>query len=174
MYLNHSLVPGFPLTLRYGEERDRALLADVFTEVWAEIPEGDRSAILARGYGCVTVDVLEKHGFQGLADMGGDIRLSRTEVDTYPHNVVAHIVARELAHKVDDFSHPSPVARLKEPRQEAKRRVVSILERWGYPARAKPQYTPADEERIRANAAKNPAENPGMPPDSSGPNPAVG
>jgi len=150
MYLNQPLVPDFPLTLRYGEERDRFFLADIFAEVWAGIPEADRTAILARGYGCVTVDVLEKHGFQGLVDMGGDIRLSRAELDTYPRNVVAHIVARELAHKVDDFSHPSPVARLKEPRQDAKRRVISILDRWGYPARAKPDYTPADEERIRA------------------------
>ena len=27
MYLNHPLVPGFPITLRYGEERDRVFLA---------------------------------------------------------------------------------------------------------------------------------------------------
>ncbi len=154
MYLNHPLVSGFPLTLRYGEERDRLFLADIFAEVWAGIPETEQTAILARGYGCVTVDVLEKHGFEGLADMGGEIRLSRAQIDTYPRNVVAHIVARQLAHKVDDYSHPNPVARLKEPRQDAKRRVVSILQRWGYPPRAKPEYTPADEERFRAISGK--------------------
>lgn len=154
MYLNHRLVPDFPLTLRSGEERDRDFLAGVFTEVWAGIPEIDRTAILARGYGQITVDVLETQGFQGLADMSGDIRLHRSKVDTYPRNIVAHFVARELAHKVDDFYHPSPVARLKEPREEAKRRVITILQRWGYPARAKPEHTPADEQRFRANSRK--------------------
>jgi len=152
MYLNHPLVPRFQITLREGEERDREFLASVFTEVWEGIPEKDQTAILARGYGCVTVDVLEiNDGFQGVPDLGGDIRLNRAKVDGYPRNVVAHFVARELAHKVDDFHHPNPVARLKEPRVEAKRRVVSILHRWGYPARVRPVFSPSDEERIRAN-----------------------
>ncbi len=154
MYLNHPLVPGFPLTLRCGEERDRDFLASVFTAVWTGIPDSDQTAILARGYGQITVDVLEIEGFDRLVDMSGDIRLSRAKVDGYPRNVVAHFVARELAHKVDDFHHPNPVARLKEPREEAKRRVVSILQRWGYPLRAKPEYTPEDEQRIRANSGK--------------------
>ncbi len=152
MYLNHPLVPDFPITLRYGEERDRLFLAEVFAEVWAGIPEIEQAAILARGYGCVTVDVLEKHGFEGFADMGAEIRLSRTKLDAYPRNVVAHLLAHELAHRVDDYFHPSPVARLKEPRDDAKRRVVAILERWGYPPRATPEFTAADKERIRANS----------------------
>jgi hypothetical protein len=152
MYLNHPLVPGFPLTLRYGEERDRDFLADVFTDVWEGIPEADRTAILTRGYGQVTVDVLETGGYHGPSDMAGDIRLNRVKIDSYPRNIVAHIVARELAHKVDDFVHPRPAARVDEPRQDAKRRVLAILHRWGYPPRAKAVMTPADEERIRANA----------------------
>ena len=31
MNLRHSLVPGCPITLRYGEERDRDFLAGIFT-----------------------------------------------------------------------------------------------------------------------------------------------
>jgi hypothetical protein len=151
MYLNHPLVPGFPLTLRYGEERDRDFLVDIFAEVWEGIPEDDRTAILTRGYGKVTVDVLET---EGPAETSGDIRLIRGKIDSYPRNVVAHIVARELAHKVDDFSHPRHAARVTEPRLEAKRRVLAILQRWGYPPRAKPVNTPADEERIRTYSKK--------------------
>lgn len=154
MYLNHPLVPGFPFTLRYGEERDRAFLAEVFTEVWAEIPEADRAAILARGYGRVDVDVMEKQEVHGPADVGGDVLLRRNAVDSYPYNVVVHLVAREMARKVDDFTKPKQLSRPREPREEANRRVVAILQRWGYPARAKPEYTPADEERIRANRAQ--------------------
>ncbi len=60
MYLNYQLVPGFPITLRNGEERDCEYLASVFSEVWTGIPDKDRAAILARGYGCVTVDVRRK------------------------------------------------------------------------------------------------------------------
>ena len=154
MYLNEPLVPGFPLTLRYGEERDRRFLSGVFTEVWEGIPDTERNAILTRGYGRITVDVLEIDGYQGPVDQGGDIRLSRDKIDSYPRNVVVHIVARELAHKVDDFFHPNPAARLKEHRQDAKRRVLSILARWGYPARAKPEFTAADEERIGTRSKK--------------------
>jgi len=154
MYLNHPLVPGFPLTLRYGEERDRVFLADVFAEVWAVIPEIDRSAILTRGYGRVDVDVSERPGVQGSADMGGDIHLGRAAVDTYPQNVVVHLVARELARKVDDFSKPKPVALPKELDRDAKRRITTILRRWRFPARAIPEPTPADKERIRANLAQ--------------------
>ena len=146
MYLNHPLVPDFPVTLRSGEERDRDFLADVFTEVWAGIPETDRTAILARGYGRVIVDVLETDGFHGLVDMSGEIRLSRRQSGQLPAQHRGPLRSRELGHKVDDFHHPNPVARLKEPREEAKRRVISILERWGYPPRARPEYTAADED----------------------------
>jgi len=153
MYLNYPLVPDFPITLREGEDRDKEFLAAIFTEVWLNIPDLEQAAILARGYGRVNVDILEKDGFQGLVDMSGDIRIGRAAVDTYTRNVMLHLVAREFAHKVDDYFHPSPVARLKEPRLEAKKRVAIILERWGYPLRAKPEYTPADVVRIRANRA---------------------
>ena len=135
MYLNHPLVPGFPLTLRTGEERDREFLAGVFAEVWADIPEIDRTAILARGYGNITVDVVAKDATHGTAEIDGDIRLSREKIDHYPRNVVAaHIVARELAHKVDDFQHRNPAARVNEPREEAKRRVLLHPRSMGLPA----------------------------------------
>ena len=83
MYLNHTLVSGFPLTLRYGEERDRDYLADIFAEVWAEIPENDRSAILSRGYGRIVVDVLGRQDLAGVSNTGGDFRLKRRIVDTF-------------------------------------------------------------------------------------------
>ncbi len=60
MYLNHPLVPGCSITLRYGEERDCGYLTGVFAEVWARIPDKDRAAILSRGYGQIAVDVLGK------------------------------------------------------------------------------------------------------------------
>ena len=154
MYLNHQLVPGFPITLRYGEERDRDFLADIFTEVWGGIPELDRTAILARGYGCVTVDVVEMAAVHRTTEMGGEIRLARTAADTYPRNVAVHLVARELAHKVDEFVHPKPLVQRREPLQNARQRVAAILDRWGYPAKAGPQTTAADEARIRANRAE--------------------
>ena len=84
MYLNHPLVPGFALTLRYGEERDREYLATIFAEIWAEIPDNERAAILSRGYGDIVVDVLDKQGFEGLSNTGGDFRLKRSVVDLYP------------------------------------------------------------------------------------------
>jgi hypothetical protein len=149
MYLNHTLVPGFPLTLRYAEERDRDFLTEVFSEVWEGIPETDRNAILTRGYGHLTVDILQADGHRAGVDMSSEIRLSRVKIDSYPRNVVIHMVARELAHKVDGFFHPTPPALAKELRQDAKRRVLSILQRWGYPARAKPVHTPADQARIQ-------------------------
>jgi hypothetical protein len=150
MYLNHPLVPGFPFTLRYGEERDREYLAAIFTEVWAEIPDGDRSAILSRGYGDIVVDVLDRQGFEGLSNTGGDFRLKRNVVDTYPRRALLYLVAQKLAQKVVDFSYPNLVARQNEPRGTAKRRLATILERWGYPAKPRIEYTRADEDRIRA------------------------
>ena len=81
MYLNHPLVPGFALTLRYGEERDREYLSTVFSEIWAEIRNNERAAILSRGYGNIVVDVLDKEGFEGLSNTGGDFRLKRSVVD---------------------------------------------------------------------------------------------
>ena len=90
MYLNHSLVPGFPLTLRDGEERDRDFLSDVFTDVWERIPEKDRAAILARGYGQVAVDVLDIDILREQVDTTGNIHLNRTKVDNSPRNIVAH------------------------------------------------------------------------------------
>ena len=122
-------------------------MAEIFTEVWADIPEIDRSAILARGYGRVDVDVLEKGAIRGPADRGGDIPLDRAAVDTYPRNVVLHLVARDLARKVDDFiSKPKSVTRRKKPDRDTRRRIITILERWGYLARVEPEYTPADED----------------------------
>ncbi len=82
-----------------------------------------------------------------------DIRLKRGAVDTYPRKVLLHIVAHEFAHKADDVENPDIAARLNEPREHADRRVAMILERWGYPAREKMEYTAADRERVRANSA---------------------
>jgi hypothetical protein len=151
MYLNHTLVSGFPLTLRYGEERDRDYLADIFAEVWAEIPENDRSAILSRGYGRIVVDVLGRQDLAGVSNTGGDFRLKRRIVDTYPRQALLHLVAHRLAEKLDDFLHPNMVARQNEPHGIARRRIATILQRWGYTSKAdKTDYTPADEARIRA------------------------
>ena len=153
MYINHQLVPGFPITLRYGEERDRDFLTEVFTEVWEGVPELDRTAILARGYGRITVDVLDMEPVHHSTDMGGEIRLTRAAVDTYPRNVAVHLVARELAHKVDEVIHPRPAVQRIEPLQNARQRVATILDRWGYPPKAEPEIKPEDEERIRADLA---------------------
>jgi hypothetical protein len=141
--------------LRYGEERDRDYLAVIFTEVWAGIPEKDRAAILSRGYGQIAVDVLRKdrRDFKTRFDTSGDIRLKRSAVDMKPRKALVHLVAREFAHKVDDIDYPDFVARRSEPPTNAKRRVVAILERWGYPAKETREYTPADKERMRANLA---------------------
>ena len=148
MYLNHPLVPGVPLSLRYGEERDREFLAEVFTHVWKGIPEIDQAAILTRGYGRIDVDIVESLPRGILENKGGDLLLIRDKVDSYPRNVVTHLVARELARKVDYYTKPKLVVVPKEPTQDTKRRVVAILERWGYAARVEPVFTPADEERI--------------------------
>jgi hypothetical protein len=158
MYLNHPLVPGFPLTLRYGEERDRDYLATVFTEVWSEISDNDRTAILSRGYGDIVVDVLDKKGFEGLSNTGGDFRLKRTVVDTYPRNALLYLVAHRLAQKVVDFSFPNRISRQNEPRGTTKRRLATILERWGYPAKPKMEYTQADEDRIRTTLGTIPPD----------------
>ncbi len=158
MYLNHPLVSGFPLTLRQGDERDREYVSAVFAEVWAEIPESDRVAILSRGYGSLAIDILGSREFDGPSDQGGEIRLKRSVVDTYPRKALVNLVARELAYKVDNMENPHLVARLKKPRQNAQRRVASILERWGFPPHEKMVYTPADEERIKASRAAAHAE----------------
>jgi hypothetical protein len=153
MYLNHPLVPDSPITLRYGEERDGNFLAKIFTEVWEEIPQLDRSAILARGYGDIQVDVSESRTSHPAAASRKDIRLPRAAIDTYPRNVIAHLVAHELARKVDDYVHANPAALQRESRRNVSRRVETILERWGYPLKATPEFTPADNVRIRANLA---------------------
>ncbi len=151
MYLNHTLVPGYPITLRYGEERDRDYLGTIFAEVWAEVPENDRTAILSRGYGHIVVDVLGRQDIVGVSNTGSDFRLKRRVVDTYPRQALLHLVAQRLAEKVDDFVHPNMVARKNEPRGIARRRIATILQRWGYPAKAdKTEFTPADEARIQA------------------------
>jgi hypothetical protein len=154
MYLNHQLVPGFQIVLRNGEERDREYLASVFTEVWAGIPEKDRAAILGRSYGRITVDV--QKGAAKLRHMAGKtegLELSRILVDTSPRNVLIHFVARDFAGRVHDFVTTKAIAHQTEPRQNAKRRIISILERWGYPRKVHPELTPADELRIQANQA---------------------
>ena len=154
MYLNHQLVPGFPITLRYGEERDRDYLAEIFTEVWAEIPELDRTAILARGYGHITVDVLEMAGaLHPVVEMGGDIGLIRAAVDTYPRDLAVLLVARQLAHKVDDFAHPKSLIRRKKPRHSTRQRVAAILERWGYTVRTEPEPVQDDDARMKSDPA---------------------
>jgi hypothetical protein len=158
MYLNHPLVPDFPLTLRYGEDRDREYLSDIFAEVWADIPQNDRSAILSRGYGRVVVDVLSKQGFEGVANTGADFRLKRAMVDAYPRGALLHLVAQKLAQKVDDFSNTSRTTLQNEPRGLVKRRIATILERWGYPSKATMEYTPADEIRMRALGLSPPVE----------------
>jgi hypothetical protein len=151
MYLNHPLLPGVAITLRYGEERDREFLAGVFAEVWEEIPQIDRSAILARGYGQIAVDVLDMPGSQGLSEMRQDIQLTRLAVDTHPRNIIVYMVAHALGHKLDDFTHPDAAARKNESRRTVNRRIGVILQRWGYPAKPTAEFTPADELRIRAN-----------------------
>jgi hypothetical protein len=150
MYLNHPLVPDFPITLRYGEERDCEYLAGIFSEVWKAIPSHDQSEILKRGYGRVVVDVLSKRDFYGVANTGGDFRVKRTVVDSYPRKALLYHVAHKLAVKVDDCFHPNPTVRENEPRGLAKRRIATILERWGYPLKPRMEFTRADEERIRA------------------------
>ena len=134
----------------YGEERDREYLATIFAEIWAEIPDNERAAILSRGYGDIVVDVLDKQGFEGLSNTGGDFRLKRSVVDLYPRSALVYLVAHRLAEKVVDFFYPNLVARQNEPRGIARRRLASILERWGYPAKPKMEYSPADEIRLRA------------------------
>ena len=154
MYLNHPLVAGFPITLRSGEERDREFLASVFLEVWVGIPETDRSAILSRGYGQIAVDIVTREDLIGLSEAGEGIRLKRWKVDTYPRTALLHLVAREMALKVDDVEFPNFVVRRTEPHRNMERRIITILGRWGYPAKAKMEITPADEVRIRANRAE--------------------
>ena len=151
MYLNHPLVPGFPLTLRYGEERDRVFLADVFAEVWAEIPESDRAAILARGYGQSHRRCPGKTSGFGGSWIWAVIFSSPRRNRYLPHNVVAGMVAREFAHEVDDFFHPNPVARLKEPRQDAKRRVVRSFSGGAFRPGQSRSIPQADQEQIRAS-----------------------
>ena len=150
MYLNHPLVPGFALTLRYGEERDREYLSTVFSEIWAEIRNNERAAILSRGYGNIVVDVLDKEGFEGLSNTGGDFRLKRSVVDLYPRKALLYLVAYRLAQRVVDFFYPNVATRQNETRGITRRRLASVLERWGYAAKPKMEYTPADEIRIRA------------------------
>ena len=149
MYLNHPLVGDFPITLRYAEERDRDFLTAIFAEVWTEIPQKDRTAILARGYGRIDVDVIDFRNFSGPAELGGEIRLNRHNIDTNPRSAIVYRVAQEFARKVDDFTHPDIVARIKEQRGDAARRIAAILKRWGYPAKATTEFTPADDDRLR-------------------------
>ena len=111
-------------------------------------------AILSRGYGSLAIDILGSREFDGPSDQGGEIRLKRSVVDTYPRKALVNLVARELAYKVDNMENPHLVARLKKPRQNAQRRVASILERWGFPPHEKMVYTPADEERIKASRVR--------------------
>ncbi|MEI8372749.1 MAG: hypothetical protein WCJ35_07935 [Planctomycetota bacterium] len=160
MYLNHELVTGFPLTLRYGEERDRDYLALIFTEVWGEIPEKNRLEILSRGYGHVAVDVLNVQDFKGHANKDGDIRLPRTMVDFYSRSRMVHVVAHELARLLDEFDHPDFFVE-KKLCQNMERRIATILELWGHPAKATIGYTQADEARIRANRANFSTSPPG-------------
>ena len=166
MYLNHPLVPDSPITLRYGEERDRDYLAGIFSEVWKVIPAHDQAAILKRGYGHVVVDVLSKRDYNGLTNTGGDFRLKRTVVDSYPRRSLVYLVAQRLAVKVDDCFHPNPTVRQNEPRGLAKRRIATILERWGYPLKPRMQYTRADDERIRALHGIIPTEEEGAEEDT--------
>lgn len=154
MYLNYQFVPDFQIILRNGEERDCEYLASVFTEVWAGIPEKDRAAILARSYGRIMVDVQKGAAkLRRVLGKGGELELSRTLVDTAPRNVLIHFVACDFAGKVHDFVSAKAIARQAEPRQNAKQRIFSILERWGYPSKVQPEFTRADELRIRANLA---------------------
>jgi len=149
MYLNQQLVADFPITLRYGEERDRDYLVAIFSEVWGEIPENNRSAILSRGYGHIDVDVLDIQGTKGLPSKSGEIRLKRVTVDSYPRSRVVYIVAHQFARLLDEFENPNLVVRKKEPYRNTGRRIVTILERWGY-VETEMEYTPADTLRIRA------------------------
>ena len=95
--------------------------------------------------------------------------LSRIAVDTFPRNVLVHFVARDLAKKVDDFEYPKVIAGQKVPRQNARQRIISVLERWGYPARVEPELTRADELRIQANLAIVKRKQPHKKPEVSEP-----
>ena len=152
MYLNYPLVPNFPITLRYGEERDRDYLAGIFRELWAKIPAYDQESLLTRGYGQIDVDIVSNKDFNKLSNSGGNFFVKRGIVDSYPRESLLYHVAHKLAVKVDDIFHPNPAVRQNEPRGTAKRRITTILERRGYPpSKPKLEYTQADEERIRAN-----------------------
>jgi len=168
MNLRHRVATDCPITLRSGEERDRDFLAGIFTDVWAAIPEEDKTAILSRGFGQgITVDVWgpdTMQGFDGLSDKGGDIWLNRTAVDFHSRASLIRLAAHELAHKVDDAAQFAKVdlleqpakaeafiARMSEPRRNTERRVATILKRWGYPAKAKSKPTQADKDRAWAN-----------------------
>ncbi len=132
MLLKHPLVPGF-VSLRHGEERDRQYLAGIFSEVWAAIPAADQWEIRLRGAGKLVVDVLAVVGkpsraLDGASNIGGWIGLQRRAVDSYSRRKVLHIVAHELAHKLDDAT--SGCGR---ELSACEHQVEQILERWGLP-----------------------------------------
>jgi hypothetical protein len=169
MYLNHQVVPNYALTLRNGEERDLAYLADILGEVWERIRVQERTAILARGYGRIDVDVMDARPFRKVAQASSEIRLKRNAVDSYSRADLAYIVAREFARKLDEFEHPNIVPK-GDVRRAADRRIVQTLERWGYPPELMMQFTPADKERIRSIGAEANAGKPqeGSAKDSQG------
>jgi hypothetical protein len=141
-----TIAPDYPIVL--GQDRDRDYVGGILAEVWARIPQKDRAAIMSRGgkYG-VKIEVLEIHEMPPVAGqsqcIGGQISLNRFYVDRAPRDVVAYILAHELAHKADDASrlpydmlrlpdHPPAIrARLMEPKRNAERRVETIIRRWG-------------------------------------------
>jgi hypothetical protein len=160
MYLNHPLVPGFPLTLREGEERDRDYLAGVFSEVWTIIPENEQTAILSRGYGQITVDVLDIPATGSPSGRGAEIRLPRAAIDTFARKDLVYFLAHEFALRLDDYDHPDLVVQLKRRRRKIERRAGVILQRWGFLTGAKAEYTAEDKQRIQSILGK-------FPPDES-------
>jgi hypothetical protein len=153
MYLNHPLVPGFPIFLRRGQERDREFLTEAFIEVWAMVPEKDRAAILARGYGRIDVDILNVTDFMRPSEVSGEIRIKRSAVDTYSRDRIVYLVARELARKVEEYTRPDFLVLLNEPRRSGAHRVATIMHHWGITKKPGLELTPADEARVRANLA---------------------
>ena len=67
-------------------------------------------------------------------------------------------MATQLAYKVDDVENPDFVVRLKEPPENARRRVAAIVQRWGIPAKEKMEYTEADLQRLKAIGAPLPSD----------------
>ena len=143
MNLHHQLVPGCPITLRYGEERDRDFLAGIFTEVWATIPDEDKAAILSRALDRgIAVDVLPPQamrGFDGLSDMGGDIRRKSPLCGLLLARLSGSHRSPRTGAQAGRCIPPHHYCATSRAPPKRRCRVATILKRWGYPALPKPK-----------------------------------